>query len=111
LCINSPFVSRQHAAIIRDGKETAIIDLDSQNGTFVNADRVRAKTMSDQDEIKIGHHRIKFIDPQASPRVSLNGVLRNRPVRTGFLKPGSGVLTSSSVRAGAMTARKAPDSD
>ncbi len=111
LCINSPFVSRQHAAIIRDGKETAIIDLDSQNGTFVNADRVRAKTMSDQDEIKIGHHRIKFIDPQASPRVSLNGVLRNRPVRTSFLKPGSGVLTSSSVRAGAMTARKAPDSD
>ena len=111
VCINSPFVSRQHAAIIRDGRETAIVDLDSQNGTFVNGERIRAKTMSDQDEIKIGHHRIKFIDPQATARVSLNGVVRNRPIRTSFLKPGSGVLANSHNRAGALAARKRSDSD
>ncbi len=111
LCINSPFVSRQHAAIIRDGPETAIIDLDSQNGTSVNGERIRAKTMSDQDEIKIGHHRIKFTDPRATPKVSLNGVARNRPVRTSYLKPGSGVLTSSRVSAGLLAARKPPETD
>ncbi|MGI9205422.1 MAG: FHA domain-containing protein [Woeseiaceae bacterium] len=111
VCINSPFVSRQHAAIIRDGQETAIVDLDSQNGTFVNSERIRAKTMSDQDEIKIGHHRIKFTDPQATPKVSLNGVVRNRPIRTSYLKPGSGVLTSSRLSVGALEARKPPETE
>jgi len=111
VCINSPFVSRQHAAIIRDGKETAIVDLDSQNGTYVNAERIRAKTMSDQDEIKIGHHRIKFTDPRATPKVSLNGVVRNRPVRASYLKPGSGVLTSNRMGARVMAARKPPEAD
>ncbi len=80
ICLNSPFVSRKHAAIIRDGIETAVVDLDSQNGTFVNAQRVRAQTMSNRDEIKIGYHRITFLDPEAPARVSLNGIPSARSI-------------------------------
>jgi len=76
LCIESPFISRQHAAIFRNGGETAVVDLDSKNGTFVNSQRVQVQTISDQDEIKIGHHYIRYYDPDAPRIKSLNRIAR-----------------------------------
>ena len=84
IVINSPFVSRQHAAIIRDGLETAVIDLESRNGTRVNSKRVRARTLCNGDEVMIGFHSIRFEDPEAVSRVSLNGVVRTRARANGF---------------------------
>jgi hypothetical protein len=78
LCIDSPYISRQHATIFRNGAETAIVDLDSKNGTFVNSRRVQVQALSDQDEIVIGYHTIRFLDPNA-PRIrSLNSIGRAR---------------------------------
>lgn len=77
LCIGSPFISRQHATIFRNGTETAVVDLDSKNGTFVNARRVQAQTIADQDEITIGRHTIRFCDPN-TPRIrALNSIGRS----------------------------------
>ncbi len=77
LYIDSPFVSRQHASIFRIGTETAVVDLDSKNGTFVNSRRIQIQTIVDQDEITMGYHSIRFLDPDASHLRSTNGLARN----------------------------------
>ena len=90
ICIVSPFVSRKHAAIIRDGVSTAVVDLDSQNGTYVNSRKIRAQTMNHQDEIKIGYHTIRFLDPDSPTRVSLNGVGKTRSARPRYMASSAG---------------------
>jgi len=83
LCIDSPFISRQHATIFRNGAETAVVDLDSKNGTFVNSRRILIQTIADQDEISIGYHTIKFLDPNAPRMRSLNAISADRPANSG----------------------------
>lgn len=78
LCICSPFISRQHATIFRNGAETAVVDLDSKNGTYVNSKRIQVQTISDQDEIMIGYHTIRFSDPNTPRLRTLNSIGRNR---------------------------------
>jgi len=90
ICIESPFVSRKHAAIIRDGVSTAVVDLDSQNGTYVNSRKIRAQTMNHQDEIKVGYHTIRFLDPDSPTRVSLNGVKKARSTRPRYMASSAG---------------------
>lgn len=82
LCINSRFVSRQHATIFRNGGETAVVDLDSKNGTFVNSRRISAQTVGDQDEITIGIHKIQIVEPKKAGRVSVNAMAINGSGRT-----------------------------
>jgi type II secretory pathway predicted ATPase ExeA len=74
LCIDSPFVSRQHATIYRNGADTAIVDLESKNGTFVNSQPVQVQSISDQDIIFIGYHQIRFLDPDRASSQPLNGL-------------------------------------
>ena len=90
ICIESPFVSRKHAAIIRDGVSLAVVDLDSQNGTYVNSRKVRAQTMNHQDEIKIGYHTIRYLDPDSPTRVSLGGVRSARSPRPRYMARSAG---------------------
>lgn len=69
LRINSRFVSRHHALLVRHGPSTFLLDLNSTNGTFVNSRRVSNLVLRHEDVVQLGHHRIKFIDPQATERV------------------------------------------
>lgn len=68
LSIDSRFVSRHHMLLVRSGKSTFLMDLNSTNGTFVNSRRVSNHVLIDSDVISIGHHRIKFCDPHAKRR-------------------------------------------
>lgn len=72
LSINSRFVSRHHLLLVRSGSSTILMDLNSTNGTFVNSRRVSNHLLVDSDIIAIGHHRIKFCDPHATRRKSLD---------------------------------------
>ncbi|MBT6811929.1 MAG: FHA domain-containing protein, partial [Anaerolineae bacterium] len=47
-------ISRQHLEIRREGMQYIAVDLDSDNGIFVNDEKVTQITLSDQDEIQIG---------------------------------------------------------
>ena len=49
------------------------MDLNSTNGTYVNSRRVSNHVLIHDDVISIGHHRIKFKDPHAKQRGSLDG--------------------------------------
>ncbi len=71
--IPSRFISRHHALFVRHGSSTFLMDLNSTNGTFVNSRRVSNHVLVDSDIVTIGHHRIKFVDPDAKTRGSLDG--------------------------------------
>ena len=47
-------VSREHAAIERDGGKMVLVDLGSTNGTFCNGTRVQRQDLTDGDKISIG---------------------------------------------------------
>ena len=73
IAINSRFISRHHALLVRHGNATFLMDLNSTNGTFVNAERVSNHVLMHDDVITVGHHRIKFSDPHATTRSELKG--------------------------------------
>jgi len=54
-------VSRRHARFAWTGSSFIVADLGSTNGTFVNDASVRERTLSDGDQVKIGHTIFKFI--------------------------------------------------
>ena len=73
VAIPSKFISRHHALLVRHGSATFLMDLNSTNGTYVNSRRVSNHVLIHDDVISIGHHRIKFKDPHAKQRGSLDG--------------------------------------
>jgi pSer/pThr/pTyr-binding forkhead associated (FHA) protein len=50
------------------------MDLNSTNGTFVNSKRVSIQALIHEDVISIGNHRIKFSDPSATSRGTIDDV-------------------------------------
>ena len=73
IAIPSRFVSRHHLLLVRHGSTTFLMDLNSSNGTFVNSTRVSNHVLKHDDVITVGHHRIKFCDPNATSREKLEG--------------------------------------
>jgi hypothetical protein len=72
LRISSRFISRHHALFVRHDKSTFLMDLNSTNGTFVNSRRISNLMLKNDDIILVGNHRIKFVDPTATERKSLD---------------------------------------
>ena len=62
--VDSPYVSRMHAQLVREGKRFRIRDLDSKNGTFVNGSRVKAEgrllERGDRIELAEGQVLLRF---------------------------------------------------
>ena len=50
------------------------MDLNSTNGTYVNSKRISNHVLIHDDVISLGHHRVKFVDPHATKRGSLDGM-------------------------------------
>ena len=73
ISIESRFISRHQALLARNGSVTILMDLNSTNGTFVNSRRISNHVLLHNDIVTIGHHRIKFHDPDATSRGSLDG--------------------------------------
>jgi len=60
LCLNSEFVSRHHALIFCNGQGTHVEDLNSFNGTGVNADPITRSELFAGDTINIGDFEIRL---------------------------------------------------
>src|ERR1700722_2717725 len=65
LQIDSRFVSRHHCQLIVSGQACVIEDLNSTNGIYVKAKRVRRQHLNDGDVVVIGKHELIYVDERA----------------------------------------------
>jgi pSer/pThr/pTyr-binding forkhead associated (FHA) protein len=69
IVVISKRASREHAHILREGRRVLIEDQNSTNGTFLNGERIQAKTLlRDGDRIGIGDVNFIFLDPDTTTR-------------------------------------------
>ena len=61
ITINSRFVSKHHALLVRTDNAMHLLDLNSTNGTFLNSRREQSAVLRHQDVISLGNHGIKLI--------------------------------------------------
>ena len=78
ICVNSEKVSRNHAVLTRydDGSWT-ITDADSQNGTWVNNQRVDICPLLPGDQIRVGNVEFQFHPVTARQEVKLTRLRKN----------------------------------
>ncbi|MGQ0812468.1 MAG: FHA domain-containing protein [Nitrospiraceae bacterium] len=62
LMIDDASVSDHHARLIKIQEVVFLEDLDSTHGTFVNDRRIHRYQLQDTDVIRIGKHRLMFVD-------------------------------------------------
>jgi general secretion pathway protein A len=66
LQIDSKYISRHHAQIISSLQTSVVEDLNSTNGIYVRAKRVRRRILNDGDVVHIGQHEIMYFDERMS---------------------------------------------
>jgi len=52
--IESALLSRRHVALRRNGPDVTLVDLDSQNGVYVNGVRVHSALLHEGDTLQVG---------------------------------------------------------
>jgi pSer/pThr/pTyr-binding forkhead associated (FHA) protein len=74
IVIDNLVVSSFHARIVNENGAFTLEDLNSTNGTFVNARRISQITLNNNDSIMIGKHTLLFSDPSidGDPDKTLN---------------------------------------
>jgi general secretion pathway protein A len=60
--IQSRFVSRHHAQVVSDDTQSVLEDLNSTNGVFIRAQRVKHQVLADGDVIQLGEHKLLYRD-------------------------------------------------
>ena len=54
-------VSRDHAVLVRRGRDYYLDDCGSLNGTYVNRHRIESHRLSDGDELQVGKYKLAFL--------------------------------------------------
>ena len=67
ICVNSRFISKHHALLMRKDDAMLLVDLNSTNGTFVNSRRIESTVLHHDDVISLGNHGIKLVAPAYTP--------------------------------------------
>jgi general secretion pathway protein A len=66
LHIESRFVSRHHAQVVSDERQSIVEDLNSTNGVFIRSKRVKQHVLADGDIIQLGEHKLIYRDMRGS---------------------------------------------
>jgi pSer/pThr/pTyr-binding forkhead associated (FHA) protein len=61
ICISDDAVSRRHAKIVVGEQGFVICDLNSENGVYVNGERVKERLLADGDIVEIGPGTRRFL--------------------------------------------------
>jgi chromosome segregation ATPase len=59
--IDAEFISRHHAVVLLYGTKTVVEDLNSTNGTFVNAERINRRTLKEGDIVTLGKSEFRYV--------------------------------------------------
>lgn len=78
IMIDNLGVSRHHCSIVKDGEVYKVVDKGSNNGTFVNGDRVDEHPLAHQDRIILGKYSLVYdaygyAEPAAQERKAAGG--------------------------------------
>lgn len=65
IVLNDPGVSGEHAVVKTVGLQSAIFDLNSTNGTFVENERVKQRELRHGETITLGQHTLIYRDDMA----------------------------------------------
>ena len=65
--IDSVFVSRYHALVVRNDGQDLLLDLGSTNGLLLNSRRISRRILKDGDVIQVGPAKMTYINPLAVP--------------------------------------------
>jgi len=96
--IDSVFVSRYHALIVRDGGHDLMLDLGSTNGLLVNSRRVLRRALQHRDMIQVGPAKVTYLNTKAEavtmpdPGETISFARPGFPVAAGGDAEGSSVL-------------------
>lgn len=82
--IDSAFVSRYHALLVREPTLDVLLDLGSTNGVLVNSHRVLRHALRHRDLIQIGPARITYLNPGQAA-----GVVQDGSETIHFARPGA----------------------
>src|SRR5438094_10393191 len=74
LPLNDALISRKHAQVRNTGCDVTIIDLNSRNGTFVNAVPIKERKLEPGDRIQIGDSLLLFAEEEEDAAISPNPV-------------------------------------
>jgi type II secretory pathway predicted ATPase ExeA len=74
IAIESRFISRHHALLVRHGDTSLLMDLNSANGTYVNSRRVSNQVLANGDIVTLGEHALKYVDASARARLPIEGM-------------------------------------
>ncbi len=61
IVLPNPYVSRQHARLIREGEGYLLVDLKSTHGTYVNGHRIDQRRLEIGDRIGLGQDRLELL--------------------------------------------------
>jgi sigma-B regulation protein RsbU (phosphoserine phosphatase) len=61
LVIADPRVSRDHALIVSENGQFAVVDQGSKHGTFVNGERIQRKTLERNDRLEFGVREVTYV--------------------------------------------------
>lgn len=65
--IDSVFISRYHALVVRHDGQDLLLDLGSTNGLLYNSRRILRRVLKDGDLIQVGPAKVKYLNPLAVP--------------------------------------------
>ncbi len=81
--IDNLSVSSHHALVLTILNDSFLEDLDSTNGTLVNAKPVKKHALKDGDVVTIGKHELRFINEQQSQESDFEKTVIIRPSAAG----------------------------
>lgn len=66
-------ISGAHAEVVTLGEDSAIIDLDSTNGTLVNNKKISKHMLKNNDVIELGKYQLKYVNQPSGAPVANQG--------------------------------------
>ena len=77
IVIDNLAVSGEHAAILMNGSEVILEDLNSTNGTYVNGKAIKKQALQNGDSIEVGKYKIKFVGDNTADQFDKTMVVKS----------------------------------
>ena len=81
IVVDNLAVSSQHAKIESDGNGFQYVDLQSENGSFMQDQVITSYWLNDGDTITIGKHKLKFSNPKINKQIEKQSSVINKTMK------------------------------